>query len=267
MFATNESASSVAGTIQDQALMNAVAGKLRAWNVSVIIPEIYNPYGMAGVDSRNSVYFSNLENLMQARRSCVAFKTSNLNTPPDQLSQIDALVAGIDAFQKLVIPPELAQNPAPKNPPATSSPAVAQASGSGTPPQVQISINTGSSTQSAVSTVSHFQAILQIDGLARALGFEGDGSKGPSTTWQHVLWMKALESGGTVSKEGNIFGTKLRFSGGAVATYALFSIDGKLDCSGNVYNFQKAVRSKEVAQAIAVPTSVVSGTHSTCSQQ
>ena len=130
MFATNESASSVAGTIKDQALMNAVAGKLKAWNISVIIPEIYNPYAMGGADSRNSIYFSNLENLMQERRSCLAFKTANPNTPPDQLNQIDAVVASIDAFQKLVIPPELAQNPAPKSP-STPTPSGAPARGLG----------------------------------------------------------------------------------------------------------------------------------------
>ena len=273
MFASNQSASAVVGTVKDQALMDEVAGKLRAWNISVMIPETYNPFELGGADPQNSIYFSNLDRLIDYWRTCQAYKNGNPNMPPDQMNQVDAVIAGIDAFKKSAIPPELVQaSAAPK--PATPSASVTPQSGSvaSTPPPASPGPTNanGSTAQSSPSSASHFQAILQIDGLARALGFEGDGSKGPSPTWQHILWVKALESGGTVFKEGNIFGTKLRFSGGAVATYALFSIDGKLDCSGNVYNFQDAVRSKEVPKIIAAPRSrpesETSGVHSTCGQ-
>jgi hypothetical protein len=43
MFSSNQSVTSVTGTVQDPALMNEVARQLRALNVQVLIPELYNP--------------------------------------------------------------------------------------------------------------------------------------------------------------------------------------------------------------------------------
>lgn len=59
-----------------------------------------------------------------------------------------------------------------------------------------------------------------------------------------MLLLKALESGGTLESKSNIFGSKVRFSGGSVGTYALFSLDGHLECSGNVYEFGGSIRSE-----------------------
>jgi hypothetical protein len=64
-------------------------------------------------------------------------------------------------------------------------------------------------------------------------------------TTQHVLLVKALESGGAVSKKSNILGTKVRYSGGSVGTYALFSLDGDLECSGNVYEYGGYIKAED----------------------
>jgi hypothetical protein len=84
--------------------------------------------------------------------------------------------------------------------------------------------------------------------LARAIGINLDGTAATGSIWQHVLWLKALESGGSVAKQGNLFGTKVRYSGGAVTTYALYSFDGNLDCSGNVYDFEGSVLTKDFSK-------------------
>lgn len=52
-----------------------------------------------------------------------------------------------------------------------------------------------------------------------------------------VLAVKALESGGALITTANIFGSKVHFSGGAIATYALFGLEGSLECSGNVFDY------------------------------
>lgn len=52
-----------------------------------------------------------------------------------------------------------------------------------------------------------------------------------------MLSVKALESGGALITTTNIFGSKVHFSGGAVATYAVFSFGGDLECSGNVFDY------------------------------
>jgi hypothetical protein len=91
------------------------------------------------------------------------------------------------------------------------------------------------------------------------MGFSPETGTGPNATWQHILWVKALESGGSVTRQSSLFGTKIRFSGGAVDTYAVFQLDGILVCSGNVYNFESPVRISDLeqsfrAQGIGDPT-------------
>ncbi len=111
---------------------------------------------------------------------------------------------------------------------------------------------------------------MAADGLARAIGVKLDGTADSSSMWQHVLWLKALESGGTVAKEGSIFGSKVRFSGGAVSTYALFSLDGNLDCSGNVFDYEGSVLTKDFSavfrQQIKDPSSQLAFMRGGCTQ-
>ena len=86
---------------------------------------------------------------------------------------------------------------------------------------------------------------MSADGLAERLGADPQTGKIPDTAPHHVLLLKALESGGSVSKSSNIFGTKMSYSGGSVGTYALFDLNGQLECSGNVYNYAGSVTSKD----------------------
>lgn len=222
MLATNQSVTSVTGTVRDQALMNEVARQLRSLNVRVLIPEIYNPYTLSGSDYKNSIYMANLERLFNSRQLCETARADNPGAA--QVAQIDGIIGSIESFLKMAMA-------APAPPAATQQGA---AGGSAT------------ASQPSASAASHFAAVFAADGLARQMGFSQDGVTGPSDTWQHILWLKALESGGSVTKEGNIFGTKVRFSGGAVETYAVFAVDGNLVCSGNVYNFESPVRVKDL---------------------
>ena len=115
---------------------------------------------------------------------------------------------------------------------------------------------------------SHLAAVLSADEIAKQMGFTGNGSGGASATWQHVLWLKALESGGSVNKQSNLFGTKITFGGGAVDTYSIFRLNGQLVCSGNVFNFQSPVRTKDLQKTFrAAPEenpAKRSMLHSTC---
>jgi hypothetical protein len=119
--------------------------------------------------------------------------------------------------------------------------------------------------------VTHIASVLTADGLARAIGVKLDGTADPNPTWQHVLWLKALESGGTVAKEGSIFGNKIRFSGGAVSTYALFSFNGDLDCSGNVFDYEGSVLTKDFStvfrQQIKDPSSQLAFMRGGCTER
>jgi hypothetical protein len=92
---------------------------------------------------------------------------------------------------------------------------------------------------------SHLQSILTADGLAQRLGADPQTGTIPGNAPQHVLLVKALESGGSVNRSANIFGSKMSYSGGSVGTYALFNLNGELECSGNVYDYAGYVTAKD----------------------
>jgi hypothetical protein len=87
--------------------------------------------------------------------------------------------------------------------------------------------------------------VLTADGLAQRLGADPATGRIPDTSPHHLLLVKALESGGSVSRSSSIFGTKMSYSGGSVGTYALFNLNGDLECSGNVYDYAGYLPAKD----------------------
>ncbi len=96
-------------------------------------------------------------------------------------------------------------------------------------------------------------AVLAADGLAQEIGVQDDGSLKADSIWQHVLLLKALESGGSLITHSNIFGSKVFFTGGAVATYTLFTMKGRLSCSGNVFDYGGYLRAEKFNGAFRNP--------------
>ena len=63
--------------------------------------------------------------------------------------------------------------------------------------------------------------------------------------------MHALESGGSQLSKSNLFlGSRIYFSGGAVATVGLYESDGKLACSGIAYGYKGYIREKDVERVL-----------------
>jgi hypothetical protein len=95
-----------------------------------------------------------------------------------------------------------------------------------------------------------------MDGLARQMGFLSDPKTETCKTsdkaanghcpdnWR-ILWLKAMESGGADINEANIFGSHPHFGGWAVSGYALFNLDGSLNCSGNVAAYGGYFKAKD----------------------
>jgi hypothetical protein len=213
LFASNHDASPVGGTIQDQAFMDNVGRELRAVNVSVLMPSAYTSFALSSIDAERSPFLIALDKLLHTRDCIVA---SRGPADPD-VKNIDDFLGTLSS----------------SNGPAKSS--------SANPPS-------GSTTAAAAApaaTSSHLESVLSADGLAQRLGADPQTGKIPDTAPQHILLLKALESGGSVSKSSNIFGTKMSYSGGSVGTYALFNLNGQVECSGNVYNYAGSVSSKD----------------------
>jgi hypothetical protein len=212
LFSSSQSISAVGGTVKDQALMNEVARQLRSLNLLVLIPELYNPNNLGAPSYASSPYLHNMEKVFEAYQTCESAKASYTDKSPEA-ANIDNVMSSLNAFLTLTVQ--------------------AQSGSKG---------SDGSSGEVSDAAQSRLAAIYAADGLAQQMGISPDGAAGPSETWQHVLWLKALESGGSVTKDTNLFRTRIRFSGGAVDTYAIFRLDGNLVCSGNVFSFQSPVK-------------------------
>jgi len=204
LMASETSTTAVAGTIQDQALMDGVARELRSLSVPVLMPATYAPDSLTPINVSRSPFLTGLQKLFQTRKCLV-----DLGDKGDATSQ--KLISDIDSYVTAVT--------------GNASSETSQQSPEG-------------AAATPVSSPSHLMAVLSADSLAQKLGVDPATGLMPDTGgMRHVLMLKALESGGAISKKSNIFGSKMRYSGGSVATYALFSMDGELECSGNVYEY------------------------------
>ena len=232
IVSSETSTSPVAGTIEDQAFMDGVARELRSLSVPVLMPATYGPFSLSVMDASRSPFLSSLDKLLQARVCLEDQKTkqdkeakspanADQNAKQDQEAKsrakapIENLIADMDAY-------------------------LATFSGS-----------TGAAAKTAASPLSHLMAVLSADGLAQKLGVDPATGLMPNNgVWRHVLQLKALESGGAIEKKANILGTKIRYSGGSVGTYALFTIDGEMECSGNVYAYGGSISAKKFQQEL-----------------
>ena len=215
LFATDRAASPVGGTIQDQAFMDNVARELRAINVNVLMPDVYTPYAYSSIDAARSPFLISLDKLLHIR-DCLA--NSKTNEDPD-VKDIDAFLASLSGSN---------------NGPASRPAAGTTTTTAGT---TTTTATTAAATTSAPISPSRLESALNADGLAQRLGADPNTGQIPPNSPHHVLMVKALESGGSVNKSSNIFGTKMSYSGGSVGTYTLFNLNGELECSGNVYDY------------------------------
>jgi hypothetical protein len=232
LLASQESTSAVGGNIQDQAFLNGVARQLRSLRIAVVMPSAYAPFSLDPLDETKSPFLANVANL-EAARTCL----SGLLAKPDAQSKdaVTQTIAEIDSFLTTL------------GGSAVSAPDAAKPGGSATA--------TGAKSPAApapAAVTSHLLAVLAADGLAQKLGVAPLTGKLPDNGASvHLLLLKALESGGTVEKVSNILGTRIRYSGGAVGTYALFHLDGALECSGDVYDYAGSVPAKDFAQQVS----------------
>jgi hypothetical protein len=224
LFAKEESASPVGGTIQDQAFMDNVSRELRALNVSVLMPSVYTPYALTSIDAARSPFLVALNALLHTRDCLVASKGAE-----------DSDVKNIDDFLAAI-----ASAPSP----AAKTGAGAGSGGTGAGGSAGAGAGSAATAPTAAST-SHLESVLSADGLAQRLGADPATGAIPDSAPQHVLLVKALESGGSVNHSSSIFGSKMSYSGGSVGTFALFDLRGQVECSGNVYEYAGTVSAKK----------------------
>ena len=214
----------VVGTIQDQAFMDGVARELRRMNVTVVMPSAYTPFLLSAPAAKESPFISGLVKLLDLR-SCLVRQPAN---GADQniarlVGEIDGYVAGLQGFSATA--GRGAESPAARGNQESGAKSAAEGSVTTSSPEV-------------------LKSVLAGDGLAQELGVDAaTGVLAIDESSPHILLVRALESGGTVASSGGLFSSKTRYSGGSVGTFALFNLDGEVECSGNVYEYGGSIAS------------------------
>lgn len=244
LFASQEATTSVGGNIEDLAFMNNVGRQLRALHISVVIPSSYGPETLKIPDQTTSPFLASKARTLLALGCLSVLKPKDDNNAADikqAISEIGDYMATLGEGKSMKTSNGSVQT---NNSGTAGSSSAPSGKAGGTAPTVSLPPTTPSSPNqpgaTAVTGTNELTAILSADGLARKLGFRFDVQTGKlrqPATGLYVLMLKALESGGTVTGTSNILGTRLRYSGGAVGTYALFAADGDLTCAGNVYDY------------------------------
>jgi hypothetical protein len=78
LFASNQTASGIVGSIPDQALENDVARNLRNLGVQVLMPDTYTSYALGGIDPTTSPFITTLEQLLIAHQTLQRTLQDNL---------------------------------------------------------------------------------------------------------------------------------------------------------------------------------------------
>jgi len=259
LLASNEETSAVRGNVGDQALASAIARQLRSYQISVLVPDLYMPFSLAEIDTKGSPFLQGVGELYGDSRTCrEQASASGRDASAHARSQITG--DAIDSFLAAVLGGQPAPQKQQQSAPAGSDSGQPPSANPGEPgaaprpaPPAKPDQPPAPGRQNSPGASSPLISILRGDGLARALRGPG-ASASPAIRnplFQHVLWIKALESGGSVSKSGNaLFGTKLHFSGGSVVTYALFNLNGELECSGTLYDFSGPLRPNGVKDVL-----------------
>ena len=193
-------------------------------------PSAYPPRGV-GLSAADQSPFLTGVNTLLAARQCLANEEDDTNTKPTDKARIHGLAGEIDAYFAALRGGMVTVAP--------NGTASSQAGGASKGAAQKAPTETAAqASTAAVTPTAMLIAVLAADDLVQTLGVDpATGLLRAGGPWQHVLLLRALESGGTVAKSGNIFGSSTHYSGGAVGTYALFTLQGELECSGNVYDY------------------------------
>jgi uncharacterized repeat protein (TIGR01451 family) len=131
---------------------------------------------------------------------------------------------------------------------ALSGSSAAVATPAGAPGGAQ---NASSGGPSPSQTAASVQQLLASDLLAHRIFESRPNVERSDIDTVNFLTVHALESGGSELLKSNIFyGTHIFFSGGSVATFSLYRLQGDLQCSGTALNYIGNVREKKVERRL-----------------
>jgi hypothetical protein len=239
LLASQEVRTSVGGTIGDLAFVDSVARQLKALQISVATPSSVALGSLSVADDKSSPFLASEHRLLLARGCLTTVKSAN----DQDAASVKQLSADIDSYLATLGGDKAKAAPAAAIPGVAAPVAGVPAAGA-----------TAAVPSKAADTTSQLGLLLHADALAKSLGYRFNAESGRLTAppaGRYLLMVKALESGGSVTGRTNILGTKLRYSGGSVGTYALFDLDGGVACAGNVFDYAGSLAGKHFERDLA----------------
>jgi hypothetical protein len=155
------------------------------------------------------------------------------------ISAMEGFVANLTGGSLAFAPQSVAPSPSPTPAPAGGAPAPVAAAPAPAAP--------APAPQATAATPPIFAALL-ADGLVRVMGVTPADTKMDAFANWRILWLKTMESGGSLVTTSNIIGSKVHFSGGAIAGYGLFHLSGELACSGVAFAYGGYVKAAKFAE-------------------
>jgi hypothetical protein len=296
--AVNETLAAGSAVLNDTTLINVIAHQLAG--KTVYVPSLYPP-NLLSTDLSTSNLGAMIDGLEVSRDAALKQATAYsqavqdaqtiLSAPPHAYSDADLGAAGalaeqatsinslvtlvgtassaVDAFELSLfsgqgVAPGTSGNPSgSQNATGGGPPAALPAAVPAPPLGAQSTPNPGAPSSPTPSGPpgAILQQILYADLLLRALP---TGTANADRVW--FLSIHALESGGGQWTKSNLFlGSRIYFSGGAVASFALLDGGGAVQCSGVAYGYQGLIREKKMQEEISGTGSAVAKVSATCS--
>ena len=287
MTAVNETLAPSSGSMTDLPLLNLVGDSLKT-NSTVFVPSLLSPGIFDDTDLGNGPLVNILWDLEYERAAAnqtmnvalgriadwqiaatnkgnactnaqAALAASLVATWTPRSQAVSAALTAIDGFEASLFS---GQAPAPSGnqttqnanaptqnaiPGAMPAPPIPAAN----PSQSQAPSSPTQASQPSQQAGTALQQIFAVDLLYQQLPRVPDPDGPTSTKHLHFVELHSLESGGGLLTKSNLFlGSRLYFSGGAVATFTLFDHSGKVECGGIAYAYQGYVKPQDVANRL-----------------
>jgi len=301
-FATTQTVTAYAGTLNDTPLVNLVAGALDSAGVQVFVPSVYLPDLVAVPDLAQTLLGKALDSLETSRAVVLADyanyatavsiaravlnigKTGGMTEQDVTTAQgvindsiaynavgvaLLSISSTIDSFEASLLgqisapptsqgggtqaPGSSPSAPSGGTPPVSGGPPA----GSAPPPSGQLG-QQGNMSQSTANASNTLQTILAGDLLAHRIWNYASALDPADLDRVHILTLHALESGGIQLVKSHtvalvVSWNSIFFSGGSVATFAMFRTDGRVECSGYAYGYHGYVKDKDVDRDLRSP--------------
>ncbi len=115
------------------------------------------------------------------------------------------------------------------------------------------------------ASTSTLPQILLADLLAHQIWNGVEAPDAETLNRLHILVLQTLESGGGQLTRSSLFsGSRIYFSGGAVSTFSLYSVDGAVECGGYAYAYRGYIKNSEFTKALDANTAPSGAVETNC---